>query len=138
MAGQKRAQLSQEYVEDDDFIDDGEDKKPKKAAAKKPPAKKAKAKKGDSDEDEDEEEDTPLAAGGVTRNAEGDVYVELSNTRRVTVRAFKKTVLIDIRETYEKDGKKGLPGKKGIALSKDQWETLKGNFAEIDAAIAEL
>lgn len=41
----------------------------------------------------------------------GDKYWEISKTRRVTVSEFKKNVMVNIREYYEKDGKM-LPGKK--------------------------
>lgn len=57
-------------------------------------------------------------------NDEGDRFLRLSNNRRVTVRQFKGKTLVDIRETYEKDGK-ALPGKKGISLSAEQFEKLK-------------
>lgn len=45
----------------------------------------------------------------------GDKYVELAANRRATVRAFKGKTYVDIRETYEQDGKT-KPGKKGIMV----------------------
>lgn len=42
------------------------------------------------------------------------------------------------RQTYDKDGKTGLPGKKGISLSADQFAKLKASIGLIDAAIAAL
>jgi hypothetical protein len=47
------------------------------------------------------------------------------------VRIWQGKVWIDIREFYDKDGKQ-LPGKKGIALSKDQWTVFRDHVAEID------
>ena len=55
-----------------------------------PEAKKQKIKQ----EDEEEEEETVEAK----LNENGEAYFELSNLRRVTVRKFKGTTLIDIRE----------------------------------------
>ena len=46
----------------------------------------------------------------------GDKYIELAANRRATVRAFKGKTYVDIRETYEQDGKT-KPGKKGIMVS---------------------
>ena len=56
--------------------------------------------------------------------------------KRVTVREFKGKVYVDIREFYEKDGKK-LPGKKGISLTATQWQNLLSLTSEITEAIKE-
>lgn len=47
-------------------------------------------------------------------------------------------VFVNIREYYE-DANSGerRPGKKGIALSVDQWERLKEHMEDIDKAIKE-
>lgn len=61
---------------------------------------------------------------------------EISGKRRVTVRKFRSSVLIDIREYYEdKASGEDRPGKKGISLTKDQYEKLKELIPEIDAAV---
>lgn len=43
------------------------------------------------------------------------------------MRKYKGMTLVDIRETYEKDGQV-LPGKKGISISPEVWEVIKSNF----------
>lgn len=64
---------------------------------------------------------------------------ELSGKRRVTVRKFRSSVLIDIREFYEdKASGEERPGKKGISLTKDQFEKLKELIPEIDAAVKKM
>lgn len=54
-----------------------------------------------------------------TRNPE--INKQLGKSKFVDVREFKGTVLVDIREYYEKEGEM-RPGKKGIALTAPQWE----------------
>ncbi|RLN90683.1 hypothetical protein BBJ28_00010433 [Nothophytophthora sp. Chile5] len=61
----------------------------------------------------------------------------LSAKRRVTVRFFRASVLIDLREFYEQDGV-AKPGKKGIALSKDQWVSLQEVAEDISDAVGRL
>ncbi|XVF14853.1 hypothetical protein REPUB_Repub09cG0097000 [Reevesia pubescens] len=64
------------------------------------------------------------------------VVCEISKNRRVSVRNWNGKIWVDIREFYLKDGKQ-LPGKKGIALSLDQWNVLRDHVEEIDKALAE-
>ena len=64
---------------------------------------------------------------------------ELSGKRRVTVRKYRSSVLIDIREYYEdKASGEERPGKKGISLSKEQFEKLKELMPEIDEAVKKM
>ncbi|XP_075537224.1 single stranded-binding protein c31A [Dermacentor variabilis] len=59
----------------------------------------------------------------------------LAKKRYVSVREFRGKVMVDIREYYE-DGNGDLkPGKKGICLQLDQWNALKNQIDDIDAAI---
>jgi hypothetical protein len=62
-------------------------------------------------------------------------FVDLGAKKRVSVSTFKGKTLIDIREYYGDDDDL-KPGKKGIALSIEQWKKLKENFAAIDEKIA--
>ncbi|KAG5019460.1 hypothetical protein AAZX31_06G148900 [Glycine max] len=61
---------------------------------------------------------------------------EISKNRRVAVRNWKGSIMVDIREFYVKDGKQ-LPGRKGISLTMDQWNVLRNHVEEIDKAINE-
>ena len=58
---------------------------------------------------------------------------QLSPKRRVTVRFFRATVLIDIREFYDQDGT-AKPGKKGASLNKEQWRALQKLALEVSDA----
>jgi activated RNA polymerase II transcriptional coactivator p15 len=72
-----------------------------------------------------------------SKNADDEVFFELSWKRRVTVKKWRATVLIDIRE-YWGEGEDLKPGKKGISLSLEQWKALKDLIPDIDDAISQL
>lgn len=77
---------------------------------------------------------------GCILRPDGDVRaiaLPLSNKRRITVRYFRKGVLIDLREFYDQDGV-SKPGKKGISLSKEQWTALQKIADEIMEAVDRL
>ncbi|KAF8794298.1 Activated RNA polymerase II transcriptional like protein [Argiope bruennichi] len=84
-----------------------------------PPAKKSKNEK-------------PAAAAASTSD-DGDL-IKLSKYRYVSVREFRGKLMVDIREYYEKDGEM-KPGKKGICLNMEQWNALKEQMDNIEAAI---
>ncbi|KIK27761.1 hypothetical protein PISMIDRAFT_92470, partial [Pisolithus microcarpus 441] len=70
----------------------------------------------------------------VLTNAEGENYVNLGKKKRATVRVFKGKVLVDIREYFGPDDDE-KPGRKGISLSPEQWDVLKGSIDVLDSFI---
>jgi hypothetical protein len=52
----------------------------------------------------------------VLTTSSGEKYIDLGKKKRATVREFKGTVLLDIREYYGADDQE-KPGKKGISLT---------------------
>ncbi|NXL66738.1 TCP4 polymerase, partial [Chordeiles acutipennis] len=72
------------------------------------------------------------------RGSEEDGMFQIGKMRYVKVSCFRGNVLVDIREFYtDKEG--GMkPGRKGIALSTEQWNQLKEVIPEIDAAVKKL
>ncbi|KAF4551364.1 RNA polymerase II transcriptional coactivator-like protein [Elsinoe fawcettii] len=88
-----------------------------------PPAKREKKSKSSSS-----------APGTVQRGDDGELYWELSTNRRVSITSFKGKSMINIREYYEKDGK-NLPGKKGIALPMEQYETLLSLLPQVEEVL---
>jgi len=70
------------------------------------------------------------------RNDANEPFFRLGGKKRITVRTWKKQVLIDIREFYtaEEDPVE-KPGKKGISLSMAQWEALKAAMDGVEEAI---
>lgn len=60
------------------------------------------------------------------------ILSQLDKYKRVTVRQFKDKTLIDIREYYtDRNTEMQKPGKKGIALSVEAWEALKGVMSAV-------
>jgi hypothetical protein len=85
--------------------------------------KKKKAEKEEKDENDIE----------VTKD---EIIIHLGNKKRLTLRKFKGKLLIDIREYYF-DKMEGAfkPGKKGIALNKENWDNIKKHISDIDEGI---
>ncbi|NXI98102.1 TCP4 polymerase, partial [Psophia crepitans] len=70
--------------------------------------------------------------------SEEEGMFQIGKMRYVRVSCFKGKVLVDIREFYaDKEGSM-KPGRKGIALSAEQWNQLKEIIPEIDAAVKKL
>ncbi|KAF5317170.1 hypothetical protein D9611_003962 [Ephemerocybe angulata] len=119
----------------------------------KPVAKKAKrdtkSKKRESSGD-DESDDKPVSKKSkraeegsgsikVSKNKDGEKYLDLGKKKHATVRSFKNIPLLDIREFYvDKASGEDRPGKKGISLTLDQWNTLKEATSTIDKLFLEL
>jgi len=96
----------------------------------------------DSDSDSGPEDRGPVkkqfksdtAKKGASGSDEKEPKFELGRMRYVTVREFKGRVMVDFREFYDANGEM-RPGKKGLALSVEQWNTLKEHMSDIDAAV---
>ncbi|XP_010561412.1 activated RNA polymerase II transcriptional coactivator p15 [Haliaeetus albicilla] len=72
------------------------------------------------------------------QGSEEEGMFQIGKMRYVRVSCFKGKVLVDIREFYaDKEGDM-KPGRKGIALSAEQWNQLKEIVPEIDAAVKKL
>ncbi|NWJ01947.1 TCP4 polymerase, partial [Crypturellus undulatus] len=75
------------------------------------------------------------AAGPRERGGKEEGMFQIGKMRHVRVSSFKGKVLVDIREFYvDKEGNT-KPGRKGIALSAEQWNQLKEIIPEVDAAV---
>lgn len=116
--------------------------KQKKEESKKRPPSDSSESDSDSGPD-DKEPPTKMAKSDASssssrrKNESGETYFELERNKRVTVRHFRGTLYVDIREFYEKDGK-SLPGKKGIALTASMWNKLKSLKDDVDEEIKAL
>ncbi|XP_009892296.1 PREDICTED: activated RNA polymerase II transcriptional coactivator p15-like [Charadrius vociferus] len=72
------------------------------------------------------------------QGSEEEGMFQIGKMRYVRVSCFKGKVLVDIREFYtDKEGSM-KPGRKGIALSAEQWNQLKEIVPDIDAAVKKL
>jgi len=100
--------------------------------------KNKKLKSKDTTEATDFVNESPSSEGiKIRTNNEGEKYVDLGKKKRATLRSFKGIPLLDIREFYGPDGDE-KPGKKGISLAPEQWETLWGASSTIDQLFREL
>jgi hypothetical protein len=73
----------------------------------------------------------------VNTSSVGESYIALGKSKRATVSAFGKGVYLNLREYYvDKASGEEKPGKKGITLTLEQWETLKEHADEIDRAFS--
>lgn len=107
----KRGKLSQDYVNSDSDYES-------------------------SSQNDNELKSTSVKTATVKSSNDEESFFELSGKRRVTVRKFRSSILIDIREYYEdKASGEERPGKKGISLTKEQYEKFKELMPEIDAAV---
>uniref|UniRef100_A0A8B9BGF4 Activated RNA polymerase II transcriptional coactivator p15 n=2 Tax=Anser TaxID=8842 RepID=A0A8B9BGF4_9AVES len=69
------------------------------------------------------------------QDSEEEGMFQIGKMRYVRVSCFKGKVLVDIREFYvDKEGDM-KPGRKGIALSAEEWNQLKKIIPDIDAAV---
>ncbi|KAJ6593930.1 transcriptional Coactivator p15-domain-containing protein [Mycena capillaripes] len=83
-----------------------------------------------------QESDTKCAVGV---SSEGEKFIDLGKNKRATVRTFKGSTLLDIREFYvDKESGESKPGKKGVSLSMDQWQELKQATKTLDELIEEI
>ncbi|KAH7410060.1 transcriptional Coactivator p15-domain-containing protein [Phaeosphaeria sp. MPI-PUGE-AT-0046c] len=87
----------------------------------------------------DEEEDATPFVPVLKTDGDKQHYVGLnaSGKRRVTVRDFKDNVLIDIREHWTDDSGDLKPGRKGISLNLEQYNTLIAALPLLEVALAE-
>ncbi|NWX92881.1 TCP4 polymerase, partial [Nothoprocta pentlandii] len=72
---------------------------------------------------------------GREEEEEEENMFQIGKMRYVRVSCFKGKVLVDIREFYEDKEGDTKPGRKGIALSAEQWNQLKEIVPDIDAAV---
>jgi len=129
----RRAQSDEEGEASENAVQDASGgevvKKSKKSTAKSEKAKLSKKLKKEKEADADN--------GEVKTNEAGEQYIDLGRNRRATVRVFKGMPLIDIRE-YFGSGDDQKPGKKGISLKTEEWQTLKQNTEAIDEMLSNI
>ena len=101
------------------------EKKDEKKEKKMLNKKRIKEKSEDEEEDEKKNKNDDIIVG------ENEVKFILDDKKRITVHKFKGKIKVDIREFYEDKGEM-KPGKKGISLSLENWEKLKGFIDDID------
>ncbi|XP_045473570.1 RNA polymerase II transcriptional coactivator-like [Harmonia axyridis] len=90
-------------------------------------------KKADSsDSDSGQEDRGPVKKQKITPEEENSWY--LGNKRFVKLSEYKSKWYVNIREFYEANGEL-KPGRRGMMLTMEQWQKLKGIVGEVDEAI---
>nr|XP_045013594.1 activated RNA polymerase II transcriptional coactivator p15-like [Jaculus jaculus] len=102
--------------------------KRKKQVAPEKPVKKQKT----------DETSRALASPKQSSSSSDDNMFQIGKTKYVSVREFKRNVLIDISEYWMNQDGEMKPGRKGIALSPEQWSQLKEQISDIDDAVRKL
>lgn len=134
--------LSKEFISSSD-----EDSTPTTPSDSKPtmqdaplssPASSSKRPRKEASQEEPPSSQTSQLSITVKRNKDGEPFVDLSAKRRLTLRKWRSSLLIDLREFYAGSDGEDLPGKKGISLSLDQWNRLKESMGEVDRLIREM
>ncbi|XP_071726559.1 uncharacterized protein [Rutidosis leptorrhynchoides] len=67
----------------------------------------------------------------------GRIICRLPGMRRVSIKKFKDTKLLSIREYYQKQGKV-FPSGEGITLNPKEWTALRSSFSDIEEAITKM
>ncbi|KAH9861454.1 hypothetical protein J1614_011200 [Plenodomus biglobosus] len=88
--------------------------------------------------DEGEDEGGQVVMPELAKDDDGNDYISLnaSGKRRVTVSDFKDNTLISIREYWTNDNGELKPGKKGISLTIDQYQTLLSSAPLLESVLA--
>ncbi|OAX82642.1 hypothetical protein ACJ72_03004 [Emergomyces africanus] len=79
---------------------------------------------------------TSFPAAEKSIDSNGDIYWNISRLRRLTVSSFKGRTMVSVREYYEKDGQE-LPGKKGISMPLEQFNTLILLLPDVEEVVKE-
>ncbi|XP_071118057.1 activated RNA polymerase II transcriptional coactivator p15-like [Haliotis cracherodii] len=116
----------------EDSGSDAEEPKQKKKKTEAKPEKKS---------DKAEKREDKKAGGDKARttktNSNGEKMFQIARMRYATISEFRGKAMVSIREYYEADGDL-RPGKKGISLTLDQWNSLKDQIEDIDDALKQL
>ena len=85
-----------------------------------------------------ESNDNQKPSSNYTPSNQPETSFDLGKNKRVTVRQFRNVNLIDIREYYKDSNGDLKPGKKGISLTEDMFDSLLSNYKNIDDALKRL
>ncbi|GIZ49095.1 hypothetical protein CKM354_001213500 [Cercospora kikuchii] len=118
----KRPAAEETYDSDGGFVEDAE---PKSKKSKHSAASTSKTSKKNV---------AGTAPATMEKDKDGGVYWSIANKRRVQLTEFKGTLMVGIREFYEKDGEM-LPGKKGISMTMEQFDAVLGVLPELEREV---